>query len=228
MCPSAATAVEDWSSMRARRVLRRRAAARRVEGKRRALAWRTCRRHPMSSATSTLSRSARKRINRRTSVGPFLTEHPKAPSVARTWSSPPSRPRVLSDVHSAAPPSPEEPPKHARPSELARPESTRRLTYASLPSTPTIQSPAFLPSPPPEELPYPADHASPFTLWDYLREELLATDFDSHQELKWERVSNFLSIPWAIEKVGCDHVPTRSKSLTEAGADYRIRVHPLF
>ena len=34
-----------------------------------------------------------------------------------------------------------------------------------------------------------------------LREELLATDFDSHQELKWERVSNFLSMPIAIEKV---------------------------
>ncbi len=31
----------------------------------------------------------------------------------------------------------------------------------------------------------------PFSLWDYLREELLATDFDSHQELKWERVRQF-------------------------------------
>ncbi|EIN11380.1 DUF747-domain-containing protein [Punctularia strigosozonata HHB-11173 SS5] len=41
----------------------------------------------------------------------------------------------------------------------------------------------------------------PFSLWDYLREELLATDFDSHQELKWERVSNFLAIPWAVEKI---------------------------
>jgi hypothetical protein len=41
----------------------------------------------------------------------------------------------------------------------------------------------------------------PFSLWDYLREELLATDFDSHQELKWERVSNFLNIPLAMEKV---------------------------
>jgi hypothetical protein len=41
----------------------------------------------------------------------------------------------------------------------------------------------------------------PFSIWDYLREELLATDFDSHQELKWERVSNFLNIPVAMEKV---------------------------
>jgi hypothetical protein len=45
--------------------------------------------------------------------------------------------------------------------------------------------------------------AHPFSLWDYLREELLATDFDSHQELKWDRVSNFLSIPVAVEKVRC-------------------------
>jgi hypothetical protein len=44
-------------------------------------------------------------------------------------------------------------------------------------------------------------YTAPFSLWDYLREELLATDFDSHQELKWERVGNFLSIPLAIEKV---------------------------
>lgn len=43
--------------------------------------------------------------------------------------------------------------------------------------------------------------ATPFSLWDYLREELLATDFDSHQEMKWERVSNFLNVPIAIEKV---------------------------
>lgn len=41
----------------------------------------------------------------------------------------------------------------------------------------------------------------PFSLWDYLREELLATDFDSHQEQKWERVSNFLSMPVAMEKI---------------------------
>ncbi|RXW23503.1 hypothetical protein EST38_g2349 [Candolleomyces aberdarensis] len=42
---------------------------------------------------------------------------------------------------------------------------------------------------------------APFSLWDYLREELLATDFDSHQEQKWERVSNFLSMPVAMEKI---------------------------
>ncbi|KAJ4483449.1 eukaryotic membrane protein family-domain-containing protein [Lentinula aciculospora] len=83
------------------------------------------------------------------------------------------------------------------------------LTYASLPPTPISRSPSPLPLP---LSPTPAEYISlrqqqqqkyqaPFSLWDYLREELLATDFDSHQELKWERVSNFLSIPLAMEKI---------------------------
>lgn len=81
--------------------------------------------------------------------------------------------------------------------------------YASLPPTPIQPSRLFSPptsvspttlvfeGPPPQPDPY----SVPFSLWDYLREELLATDFDSHQELKWERVSNFLSMPLAMEKV---------------------------
>ena len=74
-------------------------------------------------------------------------------------------------------------------------------TYASLPPSP------ISPSPPPSFLrSKSALYPPPFSIWDYLREELLATDFDSHQELKWERVSNFLSIPVALEKVrySCD------------------------
>ena len=82
--------------------------------------------------------------------------------------------------------------------------------YASLPPTP------ILPSRPIESPPIPVSPIVvcendlprrlelddvPFSLWDYLREELLATDFDSHQEMKWERVRNFLSMPWAMEKV---------------------------
>jgi hypothetical protein len=71
--------------------------------------------------------------------------------------------------------------------------------YASLPPSPTLlESYVSLggdhvapgPSPP------------PFSLWEYLNEELLAADFDSHQELKWERVNNFLNIPFGVEKVG--------------------------
>lgn len=92
-----------------------------------------------------------------------------------------------------------------------RPESNRRSTYSSLPPTPISSSP-----PPPAVLPIrPDDYFTtnghtdnvegrvPFSLWDYLREEILATDFDSHQELKWDRVSNFLQIPLAVEKVCC-------------------------
>ena len=78
------------------------------------------------------------------------------------------------------------------------------LTYSSLPPTPIPSSPP--PSTSNAEryrLPQKQSdvYTPPFSLWDYLREELLATDFDSHQELKWDRVSNFLSIPVAIEKV---------------------------
>lgn len=77
------------------------------------------------------------------------------------------------------------------------------FTYSSLPPTPISSSPPP-PSSNPERYRLLQDRSEvytrPFSLWDYLREELLATDFDSHQELKWDRVSNFLSIPVAIEK----------------------------
>ncbi|KDQ57592.1 hypothetical protein JAAARDRAFT_58180 [Jaapia argillacea MUCL 33604] len=85
-----------------------------------------------------------------------------------------------------------------------------RFTYASLPPTPISRSPP--PEPPPDAQPSslspspsqsqsPPNGPPPFSLWDYLREELLATDFDEHQEMKWDRVSNFLSIPLAVEKI---------------------------
>lgn len=69
--------------------------------------------------------------------------------------------------------------------------------YASLPSSPRLSSATLAVIP---VTPVKVD-TPPFSLWEYLREELLATDFDSHQELKWERVSNFLSIPIGVEKV---------------------------
>ncbi|XP_006457349.1 hypothetical protein AGABI2DRAFT_212709 [Agaricus bisporus var. bisporus H97] len=96
--------------------------------------------------------------------------------------------------------------------------------YASLPATPRLESFEDKADPPSLKMPLSASlqvpildpptsrrqHARedskvygppPFSIWDYLREELLATDFDSHQELKWERVSNFLNIPVAVEKI---------------------------
>jgi hypothetical protein len=91
-------------------------------------------------------------------------------------------------------------------------EFDRPLIYASLPPSPTganspTSSTSHIVSPEPLSPTFPPSPTlsqAPFSLWDYLREELLATDFDSHQELKWERVSNFLSIPLAMEKVRID------------------------
>ncbi|KAF7361918.1 hypothetical protein MVEN_00536700 [Mycena venus] len=74
--------------------------------------------------------------------------------------------------------------------------------YASLPPSPISPSPPLTPLTPVSPISSMFETAvQPFSIWDYLREELLATDFDSHQELKWDRVSNFLSIPVAIEKI---------------------------
>ena len=84
--------------------------------------------------------------------------------------------------------------------------------YASLPPSPILRPHPSTPpprsiSPIPQKSyadvqPQEFQPGPPFSLWDYLREELLATDFDSHQELKWERVRNFLNMPLAMEKVG--------------------------
>jgi hypothetical protein len=87
-------------------------------------------------------------------------------------------------------------------------DKSRTLHYASLPPTPILPSTPRSYSPPPPPPPLLSRSPSflhsvspPFSLWDYVREELLATDFDSHQDLKWDRVSNFLNIPLAVEKV---------------------------
>lgn len=73
--------------------------------------------------------------------------------------------------------------------------------YKSLPPSPVSLSPARSSNHTSSSKYQGLSTVPPFSIWDYLREELLATDFDSHQELKWERVSNFLSVPLAIEKV---------------------------
>jgi hypothetical protein len=96
-------------------------------------------------------------------------------------------------------------------------------TFSSLPPSP-ISRP-LTPLTPVSPIPSLFEPAiQPFSLWDYLREELLATDFDSHQELKWDRVSNFFSIPVAIEKVWS--TSTVVSSLFTA-VDHRLRICPL-
>lgn len=51
------------------------------------------------------------------------------------------------------------------------------------------------------EQPAVEDGVRSVSFLDYLRDELTVADFDSAQELKRERVTNFLSVPGAIEKV---------------------------
>lgn len=41
----------------------------------------------------------------------------------------------------------------------------------------------------------------PASLWDYLKEEIQATELDGSQELKAERVTNFFSVPMVVEQV---------------------------
>ncbi len=113
-------------------------------------------------------------------------------------------PRLMSDDEAAIPRSETFP--------VISPPQRQPLTYASLPptqissspprhATPPLSQSISSPLPPPSPKHQEVVYEPPFSLWDYLREELLATDFDSHQELKWERVSNFLSMPFAMEKV---------------------------
>lgn len=68
-----------------------------------------------------------------------------------------------------------------------------------------LSAPSARPGPTPEmlsaQLDQLADAAPPLSLWDYLKEEVMATDFDSTQELKWERVTNFIAIPFWMEKI---------------------------
>ncbi|KAG2186962.1 hypothetical protein INT44_003190 [Umbelopsis vinacea] len=40
-----------------------------------------------------------------------------------------------------------------------------------------------------------------FSIWDYLKDELTASDFDSAQDLKRERITNLLGVPGAVEKL---------------------------
>ncbi|KAG0738480.1 hypothetical protein G6F57_012198 [Rhizopus arrhizus] len=51
------------------------------------------------------------------------------------------------------------------------------------------------------EQPAVEDGVRSVSFLDYLRDELTVADFDSAQELKRERVTNFLSVPGAIEKL---------------------------
>lgn len=146
----------------------------------------------LSSAPPTVPRGRRQR--RTSSVGRYAP-HPFSDS------------SDVGERDGALSPSEESDTSHEE-EQFAMDTEPRPLIYASLPPSP-ISSPS---TPQPLDSSFPSTsliYEPPFSLWDYLREELLATDFDSHQELKWERVSNFLSIPLAMEKVSLSGINQR-------------------
>ncbi|WFD24910.1 hypothetical protein MEQU1_003616 [Malassezia equina] len=48
---------------------------------------------------------------------------------------------------------------------------------------------------------HPARHVAVMSLWDHLLDEVLSSSSESTQELKWERVSNFMAVPIWVEKL---------------------------
>jgi len=48
----------------------------------------------------------------------------------------------------------------------------------------------------------------PFSLWEYLQDEIKAVELDGTTEFRSERVSNFFSVPMAVEKVRVHSWPT--------------------
>ncbi len=100
--------------------------------------------------------------------------------------------------------------------ELLEAYMTPRLSISMLHDEPRFDFPPHKPDQKPEheaedkkelqrkpDIPTAASRSrqTPFSLWDYLKEEVLATDFDATQEMKWERVTNFISIPFWMEKI---------------------------
>lgn len=87
-------------------------------------------------------------------------------------------------------------------------------TATTTPLSPVPPSTPSSPVPPPD---LPSSRASQrqdhyglpsMSFWDYLRDELTVADFDTAQEIKRERVTNFLAVPSSLEKVNVlDHLP---------------------
>lgn len=53
----------------------------------------------------------------------------------------------------------------------------------------------------PQQRARPAPRVTAMSLWDHLLDEVLSCNSGSMQELKWERVSNFMSVPIWVEKM---------------------------
>lgn len=82
---------------------------------------------------------------------------------------------------------------------LSPPSSSRSKKKKKKPPHPTKPTEQVVPSLVQEEQQPKSLHQISF--FDYLRDELTVTDFNSVQELKKERITNFLGVPAAIERV---------------------------
>ncbi|ORX51242.1 DUF747-domain-containing protein [Hesseltinella vesiculosa] len=104
--------------------------------------------------------------------------------------------------------------KLIQPSHLSQPiiDASPQQYGAFPPPPPSVsQSPLTLPpvcSPPlspdptsPSTASTWVQHMPSMSFWDYLRDELTVSDFDSTQEIKRERITNFLAVPGSLEKL---------------------------
>lgn len=98
--------------------------------------------------------------------------------------------------------------RHNHEDDLRMHHSVRQDTPMSMPDSPS--SPAS-PSNVASKLSSLPSRLLPASLWDYLKEEIRATELDGSQEMKAERVTNFFSVPMVVEQVAsCLNAPQRN------------------
>ncbi|ORZ01641.1 eukaryotic membrane protein family-domain-containing protein [Syncephalastrum racemosum] len=108
---------------------------------------------------------------------------------------------------SSTPSSPQTPTLAMTPSEDETGQNNEEKRYQSEQVTRSRPTPAQIPAAA-ATLPAAAtiataaeDERRSFSFWDYLRDEVTVSDFDTAQEIKRERVTNFLGVPAAVEKL---------------------------
>lgn len=77
----------------------------------------------------------------------------------------------------------------------------KRKSKLSTVSTPEQQVPELVEPETTSSTSSSATSQNMFSFWDYLRDEVTVSDFDTTQEVKRERITNFLGVPTAVEKV---------------------------
>ncbi|SAM01471.1 hypothetical protein [Absidia glauca] len=163
----------------------------------------------MSSATSSVSSSplhSFRSIDDPTSMQQ-VNEPPRSPTTVRpqsTRSTPQQQPYSTFIKASPKVPAP-------------TPDSPIATTTPLSPAPPpTPSSPVPPPDSPSSRASQRQDHYGlpSMSFWDYLRDELTVADFDTAQEIKRERVTNFLAVPSSLEKVSALNYPCESNHVT--------------